>query len=499
MMRGLPTLRTAEALLVTLAAFAFTAPALAQSAVSLPTTLRAGVDADAVVPITVSPADGVTAMDFVFTYDPAVLRPTGAYRTGYTNAFAITRDFSVPGTVRVSLSGGAALSGGGRVAWVTFKTIGAVGTFSDFVWVSATLNGGAIATTTTNGKLTLISATADCSVPDTAQGPPGTPYTVPIVVAPTNGATAFDITLYFNPNVIAAQQVNTTPLTAGWTLTTNLNPPGEVRISLFSTAATSGSGSVADVVMNIVGPVGDRTPLDLIRCDINGRAISSKLDDGHFRVCSVTDDDGDGVTDCAGDCNDADPEVKPGATERCNAVDDDCDGANDEGFNVGAWCTTGLGICERSGSVVCAAGGLASECDAVPGPPSVETCNGLDDDCDGSADNNVTAPGAVTDLVIDAPAHLAWTAVAGAEGYDVQRGSLVALLAAGGDFAASLAVCAANDLLTNEATDTALPGQGGALWYLARASNCGGTGTFDEAGAVASRDAGIAASGEACP
>ncbi len=497
------TERLATAILLAMVfvvAGASSAPCLAQSTVSMPTSLRAGTAADVVVPITVSPADGVTAMDFVFTYDPAVLQPTGAYRTGYTNGFAATRDFSISGRVTVSLAGGAALAGSGRVAWVTFRTVGAVGAASDLVWVSATLNGGAIPTTTTNGKVTLISATADCSVPDveTAKGPPGTQYTVPVVVVPADGATAFDITLYFNPNVIAAQQVTTTPLTSGMTLTTNLNPPGEVRISIFGTTAITGSGSVADVLMNIVGPVGDRTPLELVRCDINGRAISSKMDDGLFRVCSITDDDEDGVTDCAGDCNDADPEVKPGALERCNAVDDDCDGQVDEGYGLGASCTAGLGICLRSGRVVCAGDGLASECDAVPGPSSTEACNGLDDDCDGTVDNNIAAPGQVTGLVLPSGTHLRWDAVAGATGYDLQRGSLQALLSSDGDFAASLALCAANDLTANETTDPAEPGQGGGLWYLARALNCAGSGSYDEPG-TAPRDAEIAASAGACP
>lgn len=43
------------------------------------------------------------------------------------------------------------------------------------------------------------------------------------------------------------------------------------------------------------------------------------------------DDDGDGVSDLDGDCDDTDPGVHPGAEERCDRRDQDCDGEADEG------------------------------------------------------------------------------------------------------------------------------------------------------------------------
>jgi streptogramin lyase len=44
------------------------------------------------------------------------------------------------------------------------------------------------------------------------------------------------------------------------------------------------------------------------------------------------DEDHDGFDACAGDCDDGDPAVHPGATETCNRIDDDCDGQLDEGL-----------------------------------------------------------------------------------------------------------------------------------------------------------------------
>jgi len=51
-------------------------------------------------------------------------------------------------------------------------------------------------------------------------------------------------------------------------------------------------------------------------------------DDGDSRV----DLDGDGYTEDEGDCDDHNPDVKPGAEEVCDGMDNNCDGVVDEGF-----------------------------------------------------------------------------------------------------------------------------------------------------------------------
>ncbi len=72
--------------------------------------------------------------------------------------------------------------------------------------------------------------------------------------------------------------------------------------------------------------------------------------------------------------------------ESCNGEDDDLDGRVDEGFALGMPCTAGQGICAAEGTTVCRADGMGFRCDAVPGRPSTELCNGLDDDCSGVID-----------------------------------------------------------------------------------------------------------------
>src|SRR5262249_7433239 len=100
-----------------------------------------------------------------------------------------------------------------------------------------------------------------------------------------------------------------------------------------------------------------------------------------FIGCDCPDSDQDSFSVCSGDCRDADALSFPGAPERCDGLDNDCDGASDEGLAQPNTC--GLGICERT--VILCVDGTPNAC--VPGPPSPETCNGIDDNCDGVIDN----------------------------------------------------------------------------------------------------------------
>ncbi|HKB08378.1 MAG TPA: MopE-related protein, partial [Candidatus Polarisedimenticolia bacterium] len=99
---------------------------------------------------------------------------------------------------------------------------------------------------------------------------------------------------------------------------------------------------------------------------------------GQGDVCQDTDGD---TFPFSVDCNDLNASIHPGATESCNRLDDDCDGAVDE--NLDSLVTCGTGVCQRS--VHTCVNGVPQTC--TPGPPSTETCNGADDDCNGIVDN----------------------------------------------------------------------------------------------------------------
>ncbi len=98
------------------------------------------------------------------------------------------------------------------------------------------------------------------------------------------------------------------------------------------------------------------------------------------------DEDGDEIGDecdpCAGDPID----------EACDGLDNDCDGQVDEDVDSPGPCDTGEpGIC-ADGLLLCDNGGFICEPEALP---AFEACDGLDNDCDGAIDEGIGADGVV--------------------------------------------------------------------------------------------------------
>ncbi|MCB9663103.1 MAG: putative metal-binding motif-containing protein [Alphaproteobacteria bacterium] len=91
------------------------------------------------------------------------------------------------------------------------------------------------------------------------------------------------------------------------------------------------------------------------------------------------DVDQDGVSLCGGDCDDDDPDVRPGAPERANGLDDDCDGVVDEVDVIDA-------SVDADQDGVSALEGDCNDRDPSVSPQRREIPNGRDDDCDGFVD-----------------------------------------------------------------------------------------------------------------
>jgi hypothetical protein len=127
------------------------------------------------------------------------------------------------------------------------------------------------------------------------------------------------------------------------------------------------------------------------RCDDLDNNCDGRTDEG-----LDNDRDGYGVLvacrNGAGDCDDWNATVHPGAPENCDGLDNNCNGQTDEGFFCGLW--TENGSCTYSS---CKVGGdipgeqvCNSTCSAFVCQAPVEECDGADDNCDGQTDEGLT-------------------------------------------------------------------------------------------------------------
>ena len=130
------------------------------------------------------------------------------------------------------------------------------------------------------------------------------------------------------------------------------------------------------------------------------------------------------------DCDDGDAAINPGAGELCNGVDDDCDGLLDEDdpdiTGTSTWYTDGDGDGfgdAGSTTVACSqpSGTVADDSDCADGdatvnPDAIELCDAVDNDCDGTVDED------------DASDASTWYADNDADGYGDASSSTAACL-----------------------------------------------------------------------
>ena len=213
-------------------------------------------------------------------------------------------------------------------------------------------------------------------------------------------------------------------------------------------------------------------------------------DDCDGTVDEGFDQDADGYTACGGDCNDANPAVNPGVAEVCNLADENCNGSIDEGFDQDA-----------DGFTAC--GGDCNDGNPSVHPGAVETCDNLDSDCNGVIEDNfdldgdgVTAcngdcndanpavwdyPVEEMDLTLDpgAPTNLSWFDLAPFIGPETQYDLVSGAMGPGAGINTAAGACLQSGLTQPQYADSRPnPSPGTGVWYLVRARNSCGAGTY---------------------
>ncbi len=137
------------------------------------------------------------------------------------------------------------------------------------------------------------------------------------------------------------------------------------------------------------------------------------------------------------DCDDADPDIHPGVTERCDEIDQDCDTLVDEDVpDAPVWyedadadgfgdADSTLGACELPVGYA----EVADDCDdASPevNPDAVEVCNTVDDDCDGDLDSE--------DADLDLSTATAWYPDGDGDDFGASAGEVLACSAPEADY-----------------------------------------------------------------
>ncbi len=175
-----------------------------------------------------------------------------------------------------------------------------------------------------------------------------------------------------------------------------------------------------------------------------------------------------GYTADATDCDDGEAAVNPAATESCDAIDNDCDGSVDEdsAADAATWYADGDGdgYGDAASTTVSCEGPTGyvatdTDCDdgaAAVSPAATESCDGVDNDCDGTVDED------------DASDASTWYADADGDGY--------------GDASSSTAACSGPTGYVLDDTDC---DDGDAAVNPAAAESCDGfdndcDGTVDE-------------------
>ncbi|MBX7107749.1 MAG: sulfatase-like hydrolase/transferase [Chitinophagales bacterium] len=182
--------------------------------------------------------------------------------------------------------------------------------------------------------------------------------------------------------------------------------------SFINPAATESCNGIDD---NCNGTADDGLVFTTYYADLDNDTFGD-LNDIGTSLCS---NPGIGFAVVNNDCNDGNASINPAATETCNGIDDNCNGSADDGLlfttyyddldndTFGDLNDAGTSLCSNPGSGFAVVNTDCDDGNASINPTAIESCNGIDDNCNGTADDGLVFTTYYADLDNDSYGSLA--------------------------------------------------------------------------------------------
>ncbi|MGA1825398.1 MAG: cohesin domain-containing protein [bacterium] len=232
--------------------------------------------------------------DLILHYNPEVLDAQNVENTSFSEDFIFVSNLNTPGEIRLSAFGSNPLAGAGALALLTFNVTGESGDLSllEFEGIADIIGEGEepIEGIFNNGSFMV---PCRLSIPDGIEVTEGEGITVPLSLSKFNEIYGLEnLTIHYSSSVLEVQDINLTSLTDDFTLISNLDTPGQIRISLFGSAPCSGEGDILTITFRVIGSL-DEMPID-------GNTLSAfagEFGEDEIGQEEASDFDGDGDVD----------------------------------------------------------------------------------------------------------------------------------------------------------------------------------------------------------